>query len=851
MIFFYVTVIRKINSRSLNKSKSIMKQLILVESPTKAKTLNRFLKGEYDIVASMGHVRDLPKSSLGVDLENKFEPEYEVPEKKQKTVADLKKRAKKASEVILATDLDREGEAIAYHLKEILHEANKKLKFERIVFHEITKEAIEEALENPRDVNNNLVDAQTARRVLDRLVGYKLSPVLWRKVQAKLSAGRVQSIALRLIVEREREIIAFESSPFFRILTGLTPGKKKGEIEFSLTQIEEESVEEKKRIKLFDGVYTYSQTSIDKKLADEINTALPKSTFTIVDLTEKETTRRPSPPFTTSTLQQAAASRYGYTSKRTMSLAQRLYEEGYITYHRTDSLNLSGQFVGAATKYIEKTYGKEYLPEGGRFYKTKSRGAQEAHEAIRPTKVENLHREIAGEIGADYAKLYDLIYKRAIASQMADARYKSTKVVVEAKNGKKYTFEANGKIMLFKGFLKVWNIEESDQILPEMKIGEKMNYKNSNITEHFTTPPPRYNEASLISSLEKHGIGRPSTYAPTISTIEDRGYVLKKNSAFHPTFVGIAVVDLLKKHFSDYVNLEFTAEMEDSLDSIAEGKTDWEKFMSRFYFGDGKVKGLDALIERELPNIEYPHIPVGLDPQSKKEIVVRIGKTFPYLQWGNGDKAESTPLPIDLLLDELSVERARELLKTQKKEDEALGEVDGEKVYVKNGPYGPYVQLGEGEDGNKPKRVSLPRGKTPSDITLNYAKKLLSLPKELGEDKETGAVVKAGIGRFGPYVARGSQYASIKEVDELFEMTLSQALKFLNEKKGGKRLIKQVNGKVEIMDGKFGPYVTDGKKIASIPKDKDPKKISEEEVVKLLENAKEKPKKSTKRRKKK
>ena len=826
-----------------------MKPLILVESPTKAKTLTRFLKGKYDIVASMGHIRDLPKSSLGVDIEHGFVPEYEIPEKKKKTVSDLKSRAKKTNEVILATDLDREGEAIAYHLEVILKEANKKLGFERIVFHEITEEAIGEALKHPRQVNQDLVDAQTARRVLDRLVGYKLSPVLWRKVQAKLSAGRVQSIALRLIVEREREILSFVSEDFFRISADLSPKSSKKSIEFSLVAVDGTGIEQKKVLTLFDGKYTYGRTILDQEAVEKIQKTLPKLSFVVRDIQEKETIRRPSPPFTTSTLQQAAASRFGYASKRTMSLAQRLYEEGYITYHRTDSLNLASQFVKAAGTYIEKSYGHEYVHPGGRFYKTKSRGAQEAHEAIRPTRVENQSSVIASSIGADFAKLYDLIYKRAIASQMSDARYKSTKLTVDAKNGSVYTFEANGNVMLFQGFLKVWNIEENDQILPEMKVGEELGYKDSKITAHLTTPPPRYNEASLISSLEKHGIGRPSTYAPTISTIEDRGYVIKSNSAFFPSYVGIAVVDLLKKHFENYVNLEFTARMEDDLDHIAEGTREWEKFMQDFYFGTDKNPGLDPQIEAEFPKIEYPLILIGSDPKTKKDIVVKIGKSYAYLQRGSGDKVESTPIPMDLLLNELTVDRAVELLANQKSEDTDLGKIDGVEVFVKNGPYGPYVQLGEAVGKKKPKRVSLPKDKKPSDITFEYAKKLLTLPRDLGIDSETGATVIAGVGRFGPYVARGTQYGTVANFDDLFDLTLSSALEILNDSKRSKRLLKMLDKKTEVFDGKFGPYVTDGKKIASVPKDVDPKKLTLEEAQRLLEKGRDKPKRGFRKRK--
>ena len=513
-----------------------MKQVILVESPTKAKTLTRFLKGKYDVMASMGHIRDLPKSKIGIDFENNFEPQYIIPKDKQKTVTALKKLVKGADRIILATDPDREGEAISYHLHEILKSTSKKAIFERIVFHEITENAIKEAMTHTRKVDQNLVDAQVARRVLDRIVGYKLSPILWKKIKRHLSAGRVQSVALRLIVEREKEIEKFESKSFYRLLLEVNKKGNATPIEFELTKIDSEKIETSTEIVLYDGSFKYASTMLTKEKADEILKEVSSNGLEVIEVIRKDTRRSPYPPFTTSTMQQAAFRRHSYSGKRTMSLAQRLYEEGYITYHRTDSFNLSDVFIKSSREFIEKEFGKEYLSPAPKVFKTKSKSAQEAHEAIRPVNVESQKSKIQNELGQDFANLYDLIFRRAVATQMSDAVYSSTKIIGEIKKTHVYTFETNGRIMKFQGFMKVYSVKEDEErTLPEIEKGELLDFVNIKTTPHSTTPPPRYNEASLVSSLEKHGIGRPSTYAPIISTLFDRLYLEKDEGRLKPT----------------------------------------------------------------------------------------------------------------------------------------------------------------------------------------------------------------------------------------------------------------------------------------------------------------------------
>ena len=604
--------------------------LVIVESPTKARTISRFLEKDYEIKFSMGHVMDLPKSRLGVDIENGFKPQYEIISDKKKIIAQLKKAAKDSDSIILATDPDREGEAIASHVAGLLQKTeNRKQKtdgrktdksdrtehLKRIVFHEITQEAIQEALKNPRSIDNHLVDAQTARRVLDRLVGYKLSPLLWKKIRRGLSAGRVQSVALRLIIEREREIEKFKKEPYFTIGALLTSNKqqlttnKKSEVrsqklevintEFDLVEINGEKIEIQQTLQLYDGEYKVTKTSIaTEDQAQRIVSDLKIKQFIVADVIKKEIRRSPLPPYTTSTLQQDASRRMGFNGKRTMSLAQKLYEEGYITYHRTDSVTVSLSFQTGARKYIKENFGERYLPKTPRFYKTKQKLAQEAHEAIRPTavgQISNIKYPISNITGEQGWRLYELIWRRAVASQMSDAVIESTTVVVDSQvqsskfkvqSSEKeniYRLKANGSVLVFDGFLKANPLGLSDNRLPKFTVSEKLNLVDVLEKEHETLPPPRYNDASLIKTLEEKGIGRPSTYATIVSTIESRFYIEKEQGRFKPTTVGVAVNDFLVANFSTIDDIPFTALMEDELDEIAKGEREWAPMIQDFY----------------------------------------------------------------------------------------------------------------------------------------------------------------------------------------------------------------------------------------------------------------------------
>jgi len=613
-------------------------KLVIVESPTKAKTIGRFLGNEYTIMASMGHVMDLPKSVLGVDVEHDFTPQYEISPDKKEILAELEKRAKTAETIILATDPDREGEAIAAHIAEVLtNDTNKKENagIQRIVFHEITKTAIEEALKNPGTVNVHLVDAQTARRVLDRLVGYKISPVLWQKIRRGLSAGRVQSVALRLIVEREREIEKFVKEEYWTITATLSQNRKSKGTEFELIEINGNKIETSQAFTLYDGQYKVTKTTIaNEQQAKEISTDLQKKTFTVAEVLQKETKRSPQPPFTTSTLQQEAARRFGYSGKRTMSLAQKLYEEGFITYHRTDSVNLASAAVFQMRNYVEKEFGKQYIPEKPRFFSAKQKLAQEAHEAIRPTHAGVKGEEIAKKIGPQYEKLYDLIWRRAVASQMSDALIESTTVHVSASgvSSNTYTFKTTGSVLLFDGFLKINPFGLQDKRLPQFIANEQLNLLSILPEKHETPAPPRYNDASLIGSLEEAGIGRPSTYASIISTIEARNYIERQQGKFIPTPVGTAVNDFLVKNFSGIDDIPFTAQMEDELDAIAHGVKQWVPVIKAFY--DPFEKKL-----KEVKKADRVHIAAEetgeMCPQCGSPLVVRVGRFGKFISCKN------------------------------------------------------------------------------------------------------------------------------------------------------------------------------------------------------------------------
>jgi len=612
--------------------------LVVVESPTKARTISKYLGADYEIKASMGHIMDLPKSKLGVDVEHDFIPQYELVADKKNIISELKNAAKGADKIILATDPDREGEAIASHVRDVLAQNQKsKIKnqnLQRIVFHEITKEAIEEALKNPRDIDKNLVDAQTARRVLDRLVGYKLSPILWRKVRRGLSAGRVQSVALRLIVEREREIEKFKKEKYFTISIVL-----KG-IDFELVEVNGQKLETQEKFNLYDGEYRVTKTSItDPQLVQNLVPDIKNSQFLISEVLKKETRRYPSPPFTTSTLQIDASRRFGFSGKRTMSLAQKLYEEGYITYHRTDSVVIGKGAMFAIREYVEKEFGKKYIPQNPRFYKTKSKVAQEAHEAIRPTAVgpiSNFKFQISN-LGRDHFRLYDIIWRRAVASQMAEAVLESTTVMADSDS--KYKAKANGSILIFDGYLKVNPQALSDTVLPDFKQGEKLKPEDAKEIEHETLPPPRYNDASLIATLEEKGIGRPSTYAAIIETIGHRMYVERQEGHFVPTPVGVAVNDFLVKNFSSIDDIPFTAQMEDSLDMIANGQEAWVPVIKSFY--EPFSNTLEKVEGAERVKIEVEQTK-ELCPECQSPLVIRIGRFGKFMSCSTFPKCRFT-----------------------------------------------------------------------------------------------------------------------------------------------------------------------------------------------------------------
>ena len=618
-----------------------MNKLIIVESPTKARTISRFVGSDFQILATMGHIRDLPKSKFGVEIKKKnshfeFIPQYLTDRKKSRVIKELKQALKRASQVYLATDPDREGEAIAWHViaiatinpkSKIQNPKNDKLKianekFYRISFHEITKEAIQEALENPGQINMNLVNAQQARRILDRLVGYSLSPLLWKKIRKGLSAGRVQSVAVRLIVEREREIEKFKSQPYFRLWVFIDSTKPN--FVAQLVKIGNQPVEIKEKHQLFAGQHLVTKTIFsNQSQAEEIILNLPKNfKLQIANVKSKEIFRWPLPPFTTATLQQEASRRFGWSARQTMRVAQSLFEKGFITYHRTDSVALATPAVFAIRKLIEKEYGQKYLPEKPISYKTKSKLAQEAHEAIRPTNLSAKVKAQKSKLDNKEKRLFELIWQRAVACQMAPAKLAQTKI--ELKAGQ-YLFAANGSQVLFDGFTKIYPLQLSETILPQLKEGQTLTATSFGLTKHQTQPPPRYNEATLIAALEKHGIGRPSTYAPIISTIQKRLYVEKKQKRFFPTTIGIATNDFLVQYFPDIVDLPFTAKMEDSLDEIAQGKKDWQPILSDFW------GPFSTELEKVSQNAQRVKLPVEKTGEKcpkcqKGELIIRTGK---------------------------------------------------------------------------------------------------------------------------------------------------------------------------------------------------------------------------------
>ncbi|MFC4469039.1 type I DNA topoisomerase [Streptomyces xiangluensis] len=867
------------------------RRLVIVESPAKAKTIKGYLGPGYVVEASVGHIRDLPNGAaevpekytgevrrLGVDVEHDFQPIYVVNADKRAQVKKLKDLLRDSDELFLATDEDREGEAIAWHLQEVL---KPKVPVKRMVFHEITKAAIQAAVANPRELNQKLVDAQETRRILDRLYGYEVSPVLWKKVMPRLSAGRVQSVATRLVVERERERIAFRSAEYWDLTGTFGTGRAGDKSDPSslvarLTTVDGRRVAQGRDFDSLGQIKSANTLHLDEANARALAAALENTDFSVRSVESKPYRRSPYAPFRTTTMQQEASRKLGFGAKATMQVAQKLYENGFITYMRTDSTTLSDTAVAAARAQVTQLYGADYLPAQPRTYAGKVKNAQEAHEAIRPSG-DRFRTPAETGLTGDQFRLYELIWKRTVASQMKDATGNSVTVKIggRAADGRDAEFSASGKTITFHGFLKAYvegaddpnaELDDRERRLPQVNEGDALSAQEISVDGHATKPPARYTEASLVKELEEREIGRPSTYASIIGTILDRGYVFKKGTALVPSFLSFAVVNLLEKHFGRLVDYSFTAKMEDDLDRIARGEARAVPWLKRFYFGEGAggdssaaeagngdgdhLGGLKELVT-DLGAIdarEVSSFPVGND------IVLRVGRYGPYVERGEKDSEnhQRADVPDDLAPDELSVEYAEELL-AKPSGDFELGAdpATGHQIVAKDGRYGPYVTevLPEGtpktgKNAVKPRTASLFKSMSLDTVTLEDALKLMSLPRVVGKDAE-GVEITAQNGRYGPYLKKGTDSRSLQSEDQLFTITLEEALAiYAQPKQRGRAAAKPplkelgedpVSGKpVVVKDGRFGPYVTDGETNATLRSGDSVEEITPERGYELL-----------------
>lgn len=868
---------------------SSAKSLVIVESPAKAKTIAGYLGPDFIVESSIGHIRDLPKGAsdvpaeykgtsvgrLGVDVDHDFKPIYVVDAQKRDHIKRLKELLKGVDQLYLATDEDREGESIAWHLLEVL---KPKVPVKRMAFHEITKKAILAAMESPRDVDRRLVDAQEARRILDRLYGYEVSPVLWKKVMPKLSAGRVQSVATRIVVERENERLKFVRAGYWDVEGKFTTPRGESMTAY-LATFDGQRVASGKDFG-DDGKLTKKDVVLlDEAKAKSLVGNLGKAAFTVKQVERKPNRRSPAPPFMTSTLQQEAGRKLRFSSQRAMRAAQNLYEAGFITYMRTDSTTLSDTALNAARKLIESQYGADYLPKAPRVYRNKVKNAQEAHEAIRPAGDEfQSPATVAGRVGPDEAKLYELIWKRTVASQMEDSRGESVKLTIATNvEGKAVEFTASGHTITFPGFLRAYvegsddpdaDLDQKEVVLPAVKETEALDGSDFEPRPHETQPPARYTEASLVKRLEELGVGRPSTYASILSTIQNRGYVWKKGSALVPSFKAFAVIQLLEQHFGSLVDYQFTARMEDELDSIASGEEESVPWLSRFYFGvkaandahpsksngkNGAPKaeaseldaGLRTLVAERLEKIDARAInSLGLGKDSAgTDVIIRVGRFGPYLQRGE----DTANIPEDLPPDELTITKAEELLATPSG-DRLLGnDPDTDlPIYARSGRFGSYIQLGEAGGKEKPKTASMLKTMTVDSLTLEQAIELLSLPRHVGNDPESGQPITAQLGRFGPYLSKEKETRSLETEDAVFSITLDEALVIFKQPKvRGQRkaaaALKTLGkdavsgGEMTIREGRFGLYVTDGETNASFRKGDHLETITPERGMELLQ----------------
>jgi len=843
-------------------------KLVIVESPAKARTISGFLGSGFVLEASLGHVRDLPKDAseipeslkgtdwarLGVDVEHGFKALYVIPKSKQAQITRLRRALKQADELYLATDEDREGESIAWHLLEVL---KPKVPVRRLVFHEITAGAIRAALAAPRDLDRQLIDAQEARRILDRLFGYEVSPVLWKIVRQGLSAGRVQSPAIRIVVERELERLRFRVASYWDLEgTFATRTREPGRFTATLVALGGRRVASGRDFDETGGTRNGSSLVLDRTAAERLVTDLAGADFAVRSVERRPYRRSPYAPFRTATLQQEAGRQLRYTSQRTMQLAQRLYESGYITYMRTDSTALSETAVGAARALIASRYGAAYLPAHPRVYRSQVKNAQEAHEAIRPAgEAFRDPEEVTAEVPADQARLYDLIWKRTVASQMADAVGESIQVRLGAvaASGTDAEFGTAGKVISFPGFLRAYvegsddpdaELEDQERRLPALAPGDPLDAEALEAKGHETKPPARYTEASLVRRLEELGIGRPSTYAAIISTIQERGYVWKKGPTLVPSFTAFATVRLLESQFGELVDYEFTRRMEDDLDRIAAGEGEMVPYLQEFYFGDGH-RGLVDLVARSLAEAdprEVNAVPLG---EGEDAVVVRVGRYGPYLQVGDA----SVSVPEDLAPDELTADKVAELVQGADG-DRVVGTdpESGLEVIARKGRFGPYVQLGRAEEGGgKPKSASLFASMSPETVGLDEALRLLRLPRLVGVDPGSGEEVLARNGRYGPYLERGGETRSLDTEGQIFTVTLEEAQRRFaapKTRRGASRATApplrslgvdpETGCALEVRDGRYGPYVSDGAVNASLRREDSVERITVERARALL-----------------
>ncbi len=834
-------------------------KLVVVESPTKAKTIRKFLGKDYVVESCMGHIRDLPKSAkdipekvkkekwaqLGVNVDKNFEPLYCIPKDKTKVVKNLKDKLVDASELYLATDEDREGESISWHLLEVL---KPKVPTKRMVFHEITKDAIQKALKDTREIDLNLVRAQEARRILDRLVGYTISPLLWKKVAYGLSAGRVQSVAVRLIVEKELDRIRFKKSAYWGVLAELS--KDGVQFESRLQQFKNQRIATGKDFDGLTGQLTAGKDVLvlDESIARKLSQDLKAGKWQVTEVDEKPTFRKPAPPFITSTLQQEANRKLGLSSRETMQVAQKLYEQGFITYMRTDSTFLSNEAINASRDCIQSKYGKEYLTPQPRNYAAKKvKGAQEAHEAIRPAGNQFMDPDETGLTGQQF-RLYDLIWKRTIASQMVDARQKQVSAKIQVGDA---LFGASGMTIEFPGFLRAYvegsddpeaDLAEREVRLPSLKAQDAVACAKLDPTSHETKPPARFTEASLVQTMEKEGIGRPSTYASVIGTIIDRGYVRKNGTALIPTFTAMIVSKLLKGHLPEFVDLGFTSEMEQSLDNIAEGDLDWEKYLASIYKGP---KGLRAKVDAQEEKID-PDEARTISIEGMDKYKFHVGRYGAYVTTKRDGEDVSASVPDNESPADITPEIAEKLIDQKINGADALGKDPKTDlpVYVLTGRYGPYVQLGDvTPDDDKPKRASLPPGTQPEQVDLQMALDLLSLPKTLGKHPGTGKDVKAGLGRFGPFVVHEGDYRSIPKTESVVTITFERAMEMLSQPKKGRGKAAPLKDlgvhpdsaeAIQVFNGPYGPYIKSGKVNVSLPEGTTPETVTLEQAVTLI-----------------